>query len=118
MIKPGAKRILLVNQTGHKRAQQAHLKGEEKMFYQEQKIAQAEFANFNASFNQPAIEGATVTVPNLFDRLAALLKNALMSVNAKPSKRDANLSRGATAWQQVRTALEIGRDKAYLSHSA
>ena len=39
------------------------------MYNQEHKIAQAEFAAFNASFNKPAVEGATVMVPNLIDRL-------------------------------------------------
>ena len=88
------------------------------MYNQEHKIAQAEFAAFIASFNKPAVEGATVMVPNLIDRLVATLKNALLGKNAKPTQLDAVLGRGATAWRQVKTALEIGRDTAYLSRYA
>ena len=90
------------------------------MYNQEHKIAQAEFAAFNASFNKPAVEGATVMVPNLIDRLVATLKNALQvtGASAQPTPQDAVLGRGASAWRQVKTALEIGRDTAYLSRYA
>ena len=90
------------------------------MYNQEHKIAQAEFAAFNASFNKPAVEGATVMVPNLIDRLVATLKSSLQvpGASVKPTQQDAVLGRGATAWQQVKTALEIGRDKAYFNKYA
>jgi hypothetical protein len=44
------------------------------MYHQEHKIAQAEHALFLARFNRPPLEGMTVRVPNIFDRIFAALK--------------------------------------------
>ena len=88
------------------------------MYNQEHNIAQAEFAACNDSSNKPALEGATVKVPNIFDRLVASLMNAFRGPNGKPTQRDAALSRGATAWSQVKAAIERANDTAYLSQGA
>ena len=45
------------------------------MYHHEHKIAQAEHAIYLARFNRPPLEGMTVRVPNIFDRIFAALKN-------------------------------------------
>ncbi|HEY3340949.1 MAG TPA: hypothetical protein VGK81_02985 [Anaerolineae bacterium] len=44
------------------------------MYHQEHKIAQAEHAAFLERFNRPPLEGVTVRVPNIFDRIFEALK--------------------------------------------
>ena len=44
------------------------------MYHQEHKIAQAEHALFLKRFYRPPLEGMTVHVPNIFDRIFAALK--------------------------------------------
>jgi len=44
------------------------------MYHQEHKIAQAEHAAFLERFYRPPLEGMIVRVPNIFDRIFAMLK--------------------------------------------
>lgn len=44
------------------------------MYHQEHQIAQAEHAAFLRRFYRPPLEGMTVRVPNIFDRIFAALK--------------------------------------------
>lgn len=56
------------------------------MYHQEHKIAQAEHALFLKRFNQPPLEGMTVRVPNIFDRLFAALKGLFASPEPEQSQ--------------------------------
>jgi hypothetical protein len=49
------------------------------MYHQEHKIAQAEHAAFLARFYRAPLEGVTVHVPNIFDRIFAAIKGLLKS---------------------------------------
>jgi hypothetical protein len=49
------------------------------MYHQEHKIAQAEHAAFLERFYRPPLEGMTVRVPNIFDRIFAVLKGLFTS---------------------------------------
>ena len=56
------------------------------MYHQEHKIAQAEHAAFLERFYRPPLEGMTVRVPNIFDRIFAMLKDLFTSDEHEPAE--------------------------------
>ena len=70
--------------------------GEEKMYADTHKIAQAEYAIFVARVNTPPREGYTVKVPNIIDRaVAALMRLFTQHTAAQPAK--ARVAQGSPA---------------------
>ena len=67
------------------------------MFAQEIKIAQTEHALFIAKFNQPAVEGMTVPVPNIIDRAMAAAKRLLTPARRPQTLRHASVTHNAPA---------------------
>ncbi len=63
------------------------------MYHIEHQIARAEFTAFQAKLNRPPVEGATVQVPNVLDRIAYTLRR--FAVTVRQTRRGTPLLAGS-----------------------
>jgi len=67
------------------------------MLLLELKIAQAEHAAFIATFNPRNVEGVTVYVPNIVDRMVAALKSIVTGRKTEPQRQARYIHGGVPA---------------------